>query len=156
VCGVSGTHSFVGSIRRELLDRTLIINMRHCASVLREFERHYNDHRPHRSLAQAAPLRPLPHRTRTEIRKVRRHDRLGGLIHEYQHCRMMYAGFRAPTGEALDGTDADLVQLWPATPQLAIEARRARGPISEREQAASLRDVVHTLTVMPRTPRDAC
>jgi putative transposase len=75
---------FVGGIRRELLDRTLIINKRHSASVLREFERHYNDHRPHRSLAQAAPLRPLPHRATTEIRNVRRYDRLGELIHEYQ------------------------------------------------------------------------
>ena len=75
---------FVGSIRRELLDRMLIINQRHAASVLREFERHYNDHRPHRSLAQAAPLRPLSHPTMSEIHNIRRRDRLGGLIHEYQ------------------------------------------------------------------------
>ena len=75
---------FVGTIRRELLDRLLIINQRHAAAVLREFERHYNDHRPHRTLGQAAPLRPLPRRTTTEIDNVRRHDRLGGLIHEYQ------------------------------------------------------------------------
>jgi putative transposase len=60
----------VGTIRRELLDRTLIINGRHAATVLRVFERHYNQHRPHRSLARTAPLRlgtharlprPLPH-----------------------------------------------------------------------------------------------
>ena len=76
---------FVGTIRRELLDRLLIINQRHAAAVLREFERHYNDHRPHRTLGQAAPSRPLPRRTPTEIHKIRRHDRLGGLIHEYQH-----------------------------------------------------------------------
>ena len=52
--------------------------------MLREYVAHYNSHRPHRSLAQAAPLRPLPHRATTEIRNVRRYDRLGGLIHEYQ------------------------------------------------------------------------
>jgi putative transposase len=75
---------FVGSIRRELLNRILVINRRHATAVLREYERHYNDHRPHRSLGQAAPLRPLPHHTTREIRNVRRHDRLGGLIHEYQ------------------------------------------------------------------------
>ena len=76
---------FVGTIRRELLDRLLIINQRHAAAVLHEFERHYNDHRPHRTLGQAAPLRPLPRRTPTVVDNVRRHDRLGGLIHEYQH-----------------------------------------------------------------------
>ena len=75
---------FVGTIRRELLDRILIINQRHAAAVLRQYERHYNDHRPHRALGQAAPLRPLPDRTTTEIQQVRRRDRLGGLIHEYQ------------------------------------------------------------------------
>jgi transposase InsO family protein len=76
---------FVGTIRRELLDRLLLINQGHAAAALREFERHYNDHRPHRTLGQAAPLRPLPRHTPTAIDTVRRHDRLGGLIHEYQH-----------------------------------------------------------------------
>jgi hypothetical protein len=28
--------------------------------ALRQFESHYNDHRPHRTLRQAAPLRPVP------------------------------------------------------------------------------------------------
>jgi transposase InsO family protein len=73
----------VGTVRRELLDRLLIINQRYAAAVLREFERHYNDHRPHRSLGQAAPLRPLPHRAPAEITKIERHDRIGGLLHEY-------------------------------------------------------------------------
>jgi putative transposase len=75
---------FVGSIRRELLDRILITNQRHAAAVLRQYEQHYNSHRPHRTLGQAAPLRPLPQRATTEIHHVRRHDRLGGLLHEYQ------------------------------------------------------------------------
>jgi transposase len=75
---------FVGTIRRELLDRILITNQRHAATLLREFECHYNDHRPHRTLGQAAPLRPLPHHAPTDIRKIQRHDRIGGLLHEYQ------------------------------------------------------------------------
>lgn len=75
---------FVGTVRRELLDRILIINQQHAAMALREYERHYNDHRPHRTLGQAAPERPLPEHTRTEINDVRRRDRLGGLLHEYQ------------------------------------------------------------------------
>jgi putative transposase len=75
---------FVGTVRRELLDRILIIDQRHTAAVLREFERHYNDHRPRRTLGQAAPLRPLPRRTTAEIPKIKRRDCLGGLLHEYQ------------------------------------------------------------------------
>jgi transposase InsO family protein len=75
---------FVGTVRRELLDRLLIINQRHAAAVLREFQRHYNDHRPHRSLGQAAPARPLPHRAPSDISKIKRHDRVGGILHEYQ------------------------------------------------------------------------
>jgi putative transposase len=75
----------VATIRRELLDRLLIVNQRHAAAVLHAFERHYTHHRPHRTLAQAAPLRPLPRRTPTADDNIRRHDRVGGLIHEYQH-----------------------------------------------------------------------
>ena len=75
---------FVGSIRRELLDRTLIINQPHAATVLVEYQHHYNSHRPHRALDQAAPLRPLPQRMRRETNTVQRRDRLGGLLHEYQ------------------------------------------------------------------------
>ena len=51
---------WIGSCRRELLDRTLIWNQRHLMIVLREYEDFYNTHRPHRTLNQAAPLRPLP------------------------------------------------------------------------------------------------
>ena len=75
---------FVGSIRRELLDRTLIINQRHAAAVVREYEDHFNTHRPHRALNQGAPLRPLPHDIPSETNNVQRRDRLGGLLHEYQ------------------------------------------------------------------------
>ena len=41
---------FVGTIRRELLDRILIINQRHATAVLRQYELLYNRHRPHRTL----------------------------------------------------------------------------------------------------------
>jgi putative transposase len=75
---------FVGTIRRELLDHILIINQPHATAVLRQYELHYNGHRPHRALGQAAPLRPLPHHTTTEIHNVRRRDRLCGLLDEYQ------------------------------------------------------------------------
>ena len=47
-------------------------------------ERHYNNRRPHRTLGQAAPLRPLPQPTTKDPNTVQRRDRLGGLLHEYQ------------------------------------------------------------------------
>ncbi|MDT7614326.1 MAG: putative transposase [Pseudonocardiales bacterium] len=77
---------FVGSIRRELLDRILIVNQRHAVSVMAEYESYFNHHRPHRALAQAAPLRALPEHRQTDLTRVRRHDRLGGLLHEYQQA----------------------------------------------------------------------
>ena len=76
---------WIGSCRREVLDRTLIWNLRHLMMVLREYEDFYNSHRPHRTLDQAAPLRPLPDRiTDLDHFRVRRHDRAGGVIHEYR------------------------------------------------------------------------
>ena len=75
---------WIGSCRRELLDRTLIWNQRHLMIVLREYEDFYNTHRPHRALNQAAPLRPLPDGvTDLDHLRVRRRDRSGGVIYEY-------------------------------------------------------------------------
>ena len=77
---------WIGGCRRELLDRTLTYNQRHLLQVLREYESHHK-HRPHRSLNQAAPLTPLPAPT-TDLAavRIRRHDRVGGVIHEYTHA----------------------------------------------------------------------
>jgi putative transposase len=76
---------WIGSCRRELLDRTLVWNQRHLMIVLREYENFYNTHRPHRALKQAAPLRPLPDGiTSLDQFRVQRRDRAGGVIHEYR------------------------------------------------------------------------
>jgi len=81
---------WIQTCRRELLDRTLIWNQSHLLHALREFETFYNQHRPHRTLKQAAPLRQLPEPISVpgHIRhlEVRRQDRLGGTLHEYQHA----------------------------------------------------------------------
>jgi Integrase core domain len=53
---------WVGSLRRECLDRLLIFGRRHLASVVRVYAQHYNEHRPHRSLAQRAPRAKPPPR----------------------------------------------------------------------------------------------
>jgi putative transposase len=76
---------WTGGCRRELPDRTLAWSQRHLMIVPREYEDFYNTHRPHRALNQAAPLRPLPgHVTGLHHFRVRRHDRAGGVIHEYR------------------------------------------------------------------------
>lgn len=49
----------VRTCHSELLDRTSIWNQAHLLHALREFENHYNEHRPHRTPRQAAPPRPL-------------------------------------------------------------------------------------------------
>ena len=46
---------WVGSVRRECLDRLLIFTRRQLEHVLRVYARHYNRHRPHRSLAFRSP-----------------------------------------------------------------------------------------------------
>ncbi len=75
---------WIGGCRRELLDRTLIWNPHHLRRVLREYEIHHNQHRPHRSLHSAAPLKPLPPPVVLEKHRVRRSTRAGGVINEYR------------------------------------------------------------------------
>ncbi|MGE5287597.1 MAG: integrase core domain-containing protein [Micromonosporaceae bacterium] len=48
--------------RRELLDPTLVWNQAHLRRILRQYETHHNQHRPHRSLHSAAPLNRYPNR----------------------------------------------------------------------------------------------
>ncbi|MET7715461.1 integrase core domain-containing protein [Streptomyces sp. NPDC005407] len=80
---------WVQTCRRELLDRTLIWNQRHLLHALREFEQFCNSHRSHQGIANTRPLRPLsePITDPGQIAHldIRRHDRLGGILHEYQH-----------------------------------------------------------------------
>jgi transposase len=75
---------WVGSVRRECLDRILIVSRLHLERVLREYLAHYNTHRPHRSLEQQPPLpKTTPVPTHGREFRLHRRDRLGGLLHEY-------------------------------------------------------------------------
>jgi hypothetical protein len=76
----------IGTLRRECLDRMLILGRRHLETVLAEYVEHYNAHRPHRSLAQRAPSASAttPLILDDDLARLRRTDRLGGLIHEYR------------------------------------------------------------------------
>jgi putative transposase len=75
---------WIGGCRRELLDRTLIWTQAHLRQILRAYENHHNQHRPHRSLHAAAPLKPLPDPVDLEQYRVRRQARVGGPINEYR------------------------------------------------------------------------
>ncbi len=55
---------FVGTIRRECLDRMQIFHRRQLEAVLAEYIDHYNKHCPHRSLEQASRCRLPRHRRR--------------------------------------------------------------------------------------------
>jgi putative transposase len=55
---------WVGNVRRELLDRILIVSERHLRKVLAEYEAHFNTHRRHQTLDQASPLRGTAQSTR--------------------------------------------------------------------------------------------
>lgn len=84
------TERWIRSCRAELLDRTLNWNQTHLLHALREYEQFFNEHRPHRALNSAAPLRPLPQpiteAAQLDQLSIRRRDRLGGILHEYQHA----------------------------------------------------------------------
>jgi len=88
---------FVQTVRPECLDHLLVVNEAHLERVLRSYARHYNGHRPHQGIAQeipapeeTAPLAVVPtidsrhrhHRHRPP--RIRRRDRLGELIYEYE------------------------------------------------------------------------
>ncbi len=72
----------MGTARREVLDHLLIFGCRHLEYVLREFVEHYEEARPHQGLEQRTPRQREPTPV-LEPGSVERHDRLGGVLHEY-------------------------------------------------------------------------
>jgi putative transposase len=80
----------IGTLRRELLDRILILGERHLELVLGEYLAHYNTARPHQSRCQRPPgLQTLPTRDATDLtdpRTIRRRPVVAGMISEYHHA----------------------------------------------------------------------
>jgi putative transposase len=77
----------IETLRRELLDRTLILNERHLDLVLREYAKHYDGHRPHQSRHQRPPdIEAQPVRDLADLRSVRRRPVIAGMINEYHHA----------------------------------------------------------------------
>jgi transposase InsO family protein len=76
---------WVGGVRRECLDRILITSRAQLETVLCEYVAHHNTHRPHRSLEQQPPVpKPTPSPAQDGEWRIRRRDRLGVLLHEYE------------------------------------------------------------------------
>jgi putative transposase len=76
----------IGTLRREVFDRLLIVNEHHLRRVLTEYLRHYNTARPHRALGQLTPAQAYacpPEPVNLAEHRIRRKQILGGLTHEY-------------------------------------------------------------------------
>ena len=76
-----------GTLRRELLDRLLILGEGHLRAVLAEYQAHYNTARPHQGIAQRVPdgEHEGSHLTVTDLDRepIHRKPVLDGLINEY-------------------------------------------------------------------------
>ncbi|MGD0985481.1 MAG: integrase core domain-containing protein [Acidimicrobiales bacterium] len=75
---------WVRTVREECLDWTLVLGHNHLEAVLRDYVRHYNQHRPHRGLrlrvrAPVSAVTSAP----PSFSDIGRRDVLGGIIHEY-------------------------------------------------------------------------
>ena len=77
----------VGTLRRELLDRVLILGEAHLRAVLTEYQVHYNTARPHQGIAQRVPADERDTHpatvTNVDTRQIRRKPVLNSLINEY-------------------------------------------------------------------------
>ena len=76
---------WIGTLRRELLDRTIIWNEPQLRRLIADYLVHYNEHRPHRSLGQQPPSKTpaTAFRAGHPITATARCDRL---IHEYRQA----------------------------------------------------------------------
>ena len=85
---------WVGSVRRECLDRLLMTGEGHFPNVLGENERRYNHYRPHRSRDRQPPQPPQPPQpavaaARLDRVRLKREEVLNGLINEYRRAAQM-------------------------------------------------------------------
>jgi transposase InsO family protein len=76
---------WIGSLRRELLDRTIIWNQDQVEQLVIDYINHYNTHRPHRSLGQRSPEpAEAPPPVKGHHLRVVKSTRCHGLINEYR------------------------------------------------------------------------
>ncbi len=80
----------VGTLRRELLDRMLILGESHLRTVLAEYQAHYSTARPRQGIAQRVPGGEHDSGLLTvaglERERIHRKPVLGGPINEYSRA----------------------------------------------------------------------
>lgn len=78
----------IRTLRNEVCDHILILNEAHAREVLGEYQRHYNQHRPHQARQQRPPEpRHQPNRAHVaSTRTLLRTRVLNGLINEYRYA----------------------------------------------------------------------
>ncbi|WP_376772998.1 integrase core domain-containing protein [Streptomyces himalayensis] len=95
----------IGTLRREVLDNVLILNEAHAHRALTEYQRHYNQHRPHlarnqlRRPSAASPgphSRPPPHPSHPSPRRCHQRVPICGVT-----CSDDYSSPTGSTGSAL-------------------------------------------------------
>src|SRR5215211_5211850 len=72
----------IGTVRRECLDRLVVVNERHLRAILAEFVGYYNAERPHRTLGLETPILA----TRPSAGPIRSRAVLGGLHHVHDRA----------------------------------------------------------------------
>ena len=77
---------WIGTLRRELLDRTIIWNRRQPNNLVVDYIDRYNTHRPHRSLDQRPPVATDAADQPDRLLQVVGTARCGGLINEYRNA----------------------------------------------------------------------
>ena len=75
---------WIGTLRRELLDRTIIWNQHQLEHLVTDYIDHYNAHQPHRSLDHRPPAPHRPPNANAQQLRIIRATRCGGLINEYR------------------------------------------------------------------------
>ena len=79
-----------GTLRREHLDRMLILSEAHLRAILIEYQVHYNTAQPHQGIAQRVPGRereiPCVTAVDLDVQRVRRKPVLNSLINEYSRA----------------------------------------------------------------------
>ncbi len=74
---------FMGSLRRECLDHTLIHESRHLERVVKEYTAYFNQERPHQGIDQRIPDHCDQTRSKPTSGQITSKAILGGLHHSY-------------------------------------------------------------------------